>query len=123
MKSLQPKKQNIDLKEPADVSREVQGSKDPITTSAGSPASVSPFETKEASLQNINEFMGNYLEIQKKNLSFKTLQKYNKLLSFSFTDTELADIYNEVVDSLKTQVSPTLSFAELMGQEFPKARY
>ncbi len=123
-KTLPKNKHTIDLKNPSDDA-ETQGSKVPSQSSDGFSASIeSPFENEQDSIFKITYFITEYFKIQKKHLSFETLQDYNKLLSFSFTDTELRDLYVKTIENLKApEFNASLSFAELMAQEFPKARF
>lgn len=90
---------------------------------AFSVAVVSPFESEEESRLKINNFIGEYFNIRKKYPDFSLLQDYNSKLPFSFTDKELKDIYVKVLESLQQVPSQTISFQDLMQQEFPKARY
>lgn len=88
-----------------------------------SVAVESPFDTREDSISKITNFIFSYKETTKQNISFETIQDYNSKLPFSFTDNELLEIYNKAIEELKIEISPTLSFSELMEQSFPKARF
>ena len=115
---------NIGTKESTDECRDAQGSQSPSQSSVDFSVSVeTPFETEQSSILKINNFIGTYFEVRKQHVSFELLQSYNKTLAFSFSDTELKEIYNNFVTASVAEVSPTLSFSELMTQEFPKARY
>lgn len=108
----------------ASTDAEMQGHNLPSqSVEAFSVADIPFFETKEDSLFKINNFMTEYYNVRHKHLIFSVLQDYNSKLSFSFTDTELSEIYEKTIQSLDVVVSSTLSFAELMAQSFPKARY
>lgn len=84
---------------------------------------ISPFESEQDSIVKIQSFITVYFEVRNTYVPFALLQDYNSKLAFSFTDTELKTLYEKTADSLQSSLSPTLSFSELMSQEFPKARY
>jgi hypothetical protein len=115
--ALHNTKNNIDLKTaPEELSN--------ASSEGAVSASVeSPFDTEQESIFKINNFVGNYFDVKKQHMKFETLQGYNKVLPFSFSDTELKVMYERLIEETKTEVSPTLSFAELMEQQFPKARF
>ena len=117
-------KDSIETNKSADASREAPG-EIPVTASADLSVAVeSPFDSEQDSIFKITNFINEYFEIRKKHLSFEILQDYNKILSFSFSDTELKDLYVKTIESFKTpEFNASLSFAELMSQEFPKARF
>lgn len=120
-----PHKRKIGIQKSPDESLTTQGSNAPVTSSGDFSVSIpSPFDTEQESIFKINNFITTYFEVRKSYVSFEVVQDYNKTLPFSFTDTELKEMYEKATQDLQvTALTPSLSFAELMTQEFPKARY
>lgn len=109
----------------ASTDAETQGIKPPTQSVEAFSVSIeSPFDSEQDSLFKVTSFINDYFDVRKKHLTFEMIQDYSKLLSFSFTDNELKDLYVKTIESMKVpDFIPSLSFAELMTQEFPKARY
>lgn len=107
----------------ASTDAETQGLSGPSQSVEASSVVESPFDTKEQSIFKIHNFIYSYKEIRKQNIPFDLIKDYNSKLSFSFTDTELLDIYTKATEELNIETSTTLSFSELMEQSFPKARF
>ena len=111
------RKKNIDLNTTADAKT---GSDTPVATSAVlSEAIPSPFESTQDSKFHIANFIENYTQIEKvQSKVYEVVEKYNELLIPPLEKDELLKLFNEVL-AIKTV---TLSFSDLMSQEFPKAR-
>jgi putative DNA primase/helicase len=98
---------NIDLKEPEDVNREVQGSNSPFTTSSGSSASVeSPFET----IENTRLIMANFVG---ESPTWVMTLVFNGMQKPPLPENELKEMFDKAL-ILKEETAPKLKTEEII---------
>lgn len=124
MEALSPAQKNIDSKIASDEVRSDQVSNATHTSSDAISASiVSPFETKQDSRFHVATFIENYSVREKnKDKIWDMVEKYNNLLQPPLSSIDLRAVFNTVLN-VTVEFAPSLSFADLLEQEFPKARY
>ena len=122
------------------MSRDAQGINPPFTTSVDSsvatyvewPADsyttpdvvVPPLDqnTIEYSRVSMREYILWWKDLRDTNDSWVKTQERNTWYTIPLSKEELVTLFNEVLN-IKVNVAVSLSFSELMSQEFPKARY